>query len=208
MPSPLVKDKAEEEELKVFNDGIRPREIGGLGLLTKDQMEKILRDNRIWEERDQGELDSIRSKILLNINKLKSAKNNKEFYKYYDEIKVLRVKEAELSSKYDYYLNRTVDARAHQARLMYLISSCIYDENNNKIWKSYEEFKNEEDLEKLNLITEAAKQALCLFYGIDVDLLGQPEDKILKEREDKQRKEKEQLKKSKDKSEKPAVIKQ
>ena len=208
MPSPLVKDKAEEEELKVFNDGIRPREIGGLGLLTKDQMEQILRDNKIWDEKDQEELDSIRSKILLLIDKLKSAKNNKEFYKYYDEIKILRTKEADLSSKYDYYLNRTVDARAHQARLMYLVSNCVYDENNKKVWASYEEFKNEEDAEKLDLVTEAAKQALCLFYGIDVNLLGQPEDKVLHDRENKQKKIKEdQLKKLDNKSEKTTVAK-
>ena len=181
-PTPRIREMADEEEVKVFSDGLRPKDLGGQGLLTQEQMEKILKDNKIWGDEDQKNLDDIRAKITDLLDKLGKEKGSKKFEKIYNKIKEYRNKEQTLLSKYDYYFSRTVDARARNARLMYLVANCVINEDGSKVWNTFDDFKSEEDFD---LITEATKQALSFFLGLDVDILNYPEDKLLQERQNK-----------------------
>ena len=179
-PTPKIREEADEEEVKVFSDGLRPKELGGKGLLTQEQMEKILRDNKIWGDEEQKALDEVRARIVELLDKLEKEKGTKKFNKIYAKIKEERQKEQDLLSKYDYYFSRTVDARARNAKLMYLIANCIRNEDGTRIWPTFDDFKAEEDFE---FVTEATKQAMSFFLNIDIDIFTYPEDKLLQEME-------------------------
>lgn len=180
LPTPRIREEADEEEVKVFSDGLRPKDLGGKGLLTQEQMEKILRDNKIWGDDEQRALDDVRVKIAELLDKLEKEKGSKKFEKIYTKIKEYRNKEQALLSKYDYYFSRTVDARARNARLMYLVASCIRNEDGSKVWNNFDDFKQEEDFD---FVGEATRQAMSFFLNLDVDILTYPEDRLFQERQ-------------------------
>jgi len=174
-PTPKIIETAEEEENKVFSKLFRQ-----LGILTRKEMEDELEKRGLWTKEERDKLNKIRREIDDSITELAKATDKKKERKIYQKIKRLREKENELTSKYDEYFGRTVEARAENARLMSLISSCVLYEDGTPVWKSVSDFQAETDME---LVSKATSKFLSVSMGVEVDSFELLEDQILKRKE-------------------------
>lgn len=133
------------------------------GLISVDDMRKIIKDRKIISDADQKKLSSFKSKLgaqkilLAKTTKVKANQDRikKAIHELEYNIKAIEYKER---SKF----SMTAETKAEEAKLLYLCWSHCYNFDTDKLyWTIYSDFTNESDLKfRERLVSE-----FILFYS-------------------------------------------
>lgn len=180
-PTAAQLNEAQLVASKTFSRLINVKE-DGVGLLVRAKLDKFLKDNNIWTEQDDKELASLDEKIKkkekqLKTGKYKTAEAKLNGRKLALEISDLRAERNNAASKKNEYNKHTVEEIADDARMNYLISSCLFHENGERMFESVDEYM--ENLDKAH-VAEATTKFYSIFYNVDEDWYKKlPENQFL-----------------------------
>jgi len=160
-PSPKVIREAKMENTKSFTEAIKR------GIYTKKKLELVLKS---------GEINVIEDYIIKRtelLNQYNLAKDQSELTNSPEELETYanlltiykqRVIQEDLSMN-NVFAN-TADQIAEEDKINFLTSELIVDEFGNKLWKSTEDFLNDNNFELLEL---CKYQVICWTYGLSPD---------------------------------------
>ena len=154
------------------------RLLNNKGLLRK-KLAGYLREQNLWDDKKQKELEDLQKVIAENEYKLHKGKIKLNDAKEIAlSIKRDRLKQAILLSAYNEYDNMTVEGQCDNIRFNYLVSACtVYSNNKERYFKSYEDYITSEDPNSAIIASKYAQE----FYGVNDDFDSNlPENKFLK----------------------------
>ncbi len=151
--------------------------------MMKSQLWDYMRNQGIWNDERQKELDEVVNFINNTVKELNKGKNGK--YKSLSEarqaainIRLSRVLQRNLLSQYTELENLTIEGLSEQANFDYLMSVCIYDENGNRKLSSIEEYFDVAGEEIIKLC--AVELSYFIYSGFDKNWESTlPENKFL-----------------------------
>lgn len=139
-------------------------------LKTRDEMEKILAQRGIWSSENDKEIDKLQEAVSDSLEKVVRSKNDEEHKKAWEEVQEHRLKIQSIVTKRELYMANTIEAKAEEIRISYLISKTISDENDNLVWKSYEDINNDNRTEIINTIIG---EYIFFLNGVESNFLEQ-----------------------------------
>lgn len=173
-PSSLDQREGQKVYNRAFTDAIKTQSI------VRAKMEDVLREQGLWDDSKQGELDNLQSQVSEKEKTLaKGGFKLKDAKSVALDIRNLREKIRDLISVRTTLDSNTAEGQADNARFNYLVSACV-------VYKNKEEnryFTNLDDY--LTRITDPAAikgaQVLAnMIYGLDNDYeKNLPENKFL-----------------------------
>lgn len=162
-PTNAEKRKADLEYAKTFSD------LLDSGIKTNREMEKLLRERKIWTEEDDKAIEEKDREIqghLLLLSKTKTKSKREEIRK---KIAQLREELFALHQEKQAFLTNTVESKAEEARFAYLIHACTYNaDTDERVWKTVEDFNNEENQEG---VVQVIYQFMTFLRGLPADFL-------------------------------------
>jgi len=163
-PTPEETRRADWQYSKIFNEAILD------GIPTQKQMEDLLREKGIWTNKDDKELDCLKAELDNTHAQLSEKKNGRKKSKEL-KLKISKIRQEliEKQSQKQRYLSNTVEMKADEARLNYLIHTCVETEAGEKIWNTYSDFQNERDHEST---TKIIYEFLTFINNIDLEKLA------------------------------------
>jgi hypothetical protein len=177
-PSTIVMSQAQRIGAKAWTDCVRE------GIMTKKELEKFMKEQNIWDEsKDKEQKDIIQN--ISNLEKqlyIGGSKGGKlkasEGKDIAVKMRIERNKLRDLIADKISLEQNTAESISDNSRFDYLVSSCTFYENGNKVYNSLEEYKERADSE----ISFAAATALAsMLYSVDKDFEAKlPENKFLK----------------------------
>jgi len=178
-PNNAIMSQAQRVGAKAWTDCVRE------GIMTKKELEKFMKEQGIW---DDGK-DEEQKKIVKDISDLEKKlfvsgadKTSKLRASEGKEIAIeMRVKRNELRDLIAERMSleqNTAESISDNSRFDFLVASCTFYENGNKVYNSLEDYKERADGE----IGFAAATALAsMLYAVDKDFEAKlPENKFLK----------------------------
>jgi hypothetical protein len=178
-PNNALMSQAQRVGAKAWTDCVRE------GIMTKKELEKFMKEQGIW---DDGK-DEEQKKIVKTISDLEKKlfvsgadKTSKLRASEGKEIAIeMRVKRNELRDLISERMSleqNTAESISDNSRFDFLVSSCTFYENGNKVYNSLEDYRERSDGE----IGFAAATALAsMLYAVDKDFEAKlPENKFLK----------------------------
>lgn len=176
-PSPKDSSDAQLYSSKIFNEARKN------GAILKIKLQEYLMEQGIWTQEKQTKLLDIVTKMVEIEENLAKGKNGKfktksEAKKAALELRVLRYEQNSLLMETRDLESYTVEGQAENAKFDYLCSICILDVNQNRIFKSIDEYYENADEE---YVKKCAEELSYLLYP-DVDREWQkklPENKFL-----------------------------
>lgn len=178
-PQSAVMSQAQRVSAKAWTDCVRD------GIMTKKELSKFMKEQGIWDKGKDVEQDKISSEIIALEKKLYVGDGKNAKVKASDAKNIaidMRKKRNELreliAEKMSLEQN-TAEAISDNARFEFLVSSCTFYENGNKVYNSIDDYTEQSDGE----IAFAAATALAqMMYSIDKDFEANlPENKFLKQ---------------------------
>lgn len=178
-PNNVILSQAQRVGAKAWTDCVRD------GIMTKKELEKFMKEQGIW---DDGK-DEEQKKIVQEISDLEKQlyvgganKGSKLRASEGKEIAIkMRIKRNELRDLIAERMSleqNTAESISDNARFDFLVASCTYYENGNKVYNSLEEYKEKADNEVGFL---AASTLASMLYSVDKDFEAKlPENKFLK----------------------------
>lgn len=170
---PSAEDEAQArlQQSKVFNKALEG------GACLKSQLNKILKQRKIWDENDDKEVKELSEKIEANVAKLdEGGFEIMEARKLAIETNDLRMKLINKMSILREHNTFTAEGQADDAYFDTLVSLCCYNEDGEKIFKSYEDYLNHATEERSQFL---AKELSGIIYG-NLDYIKDfPENKFL-----------------------------
>lgn len=175
----VSKPKAEDEaqarlkQSKVFNEALQG------GACLKSQLNKVLRERKVWDESDQKEVDELSKKVEDNIEKLNEGGFDiMEARELAIQSYNLRMALLEKLSIIREHNSLTAEGQADDAYFDALVARCCFKEDGSKVFKSYEDYISKS---KEPYASFLAKELSTLIYG-DLDYIKEfPENKFLQE---------------------------
>jgi hypothetical protein len=178
-PSTTIMSQAQRVGAKAWTDCVRE------GIMTKKELEKFMKEQDIWDEsKDKEQKDIIQT--ISNLEKQLyvggSSKSGKlkasEGKDIAVQMRIQRNKLRDLIADKISLEQNTAESISDNSRFDFLVSSCTYYENGNKVYNNLEEYKERADSE----ISFAAATALAsMLYSVDKDFEAKlPENKFLK----------------------------
>ena len=161
----------------VYNKKFAELLENGGGLLRKKLSNK-LRQEGLWDDERQKELEQLQKSIADKEYKLHKGKMKlSEGKKLALSIKEDRVKQSILLTSYTEYDNITIEGQSDNARFNYLVSQCtVYNTTKKKYFDSYESFLSSSEQAAIDSATNYASE----FYGLDENFeQSLPENKFL-----------------------------
>lgn len=147
----------------------------------REELYDILRKRGFWNDEKQKELEKLKEEIAKREKvfeeggvELEEAKQ-KAF-----ETRLLRMQLLTLTIKEREYDDHTVDAKADNAYFDALVAECVYDEEGNKIFSSYQDYEDNKDEEYASTCARALGNMLFDVDSFEKEL---PENKFLLEYE-------------------------
>jgi chorismate mutase len=141
---------------------------------TNREMEEFIKKHNLWTKSDEDRISEIREEInkqLVILSKMDTAKNIEMIE---NKINELRDELFGLQQERQRYFNNTAEAKADEAKMSFLIFKCTEHADKEKpVWKTYEDFKDEEDQMTVNAIVY---QFLTFINGLPADFLADPSD--------------------------------
>lgn len=116
------------------------------GIMTQEQMKDFLMEHKVWTEEDEKEEQEITKKIAdLEVEIFRGSPRKKkvtleEGRKKSLEMRELRSRYANLLSERQSYESNTAENIADNARFDFLVSECTFNEDNTKVYNSYEDY--------------------------------------------------------------------
>lgn len=168
-PTNAEKRRADIEYSKAFS------ELLDTGIKTNKEMEKILRDRGIWGDEEERLVSETELEINKNLLLLKKAKTKKRKEELRKTLSDLRQKLFDLQQQKQSFFQQTVESKAEEARFGYFLYCCTSNAETNKpLWKTFEEFQEEENQAGVLDITY---QFMTFVRGLPADFLEHlPED--------------------------------
>lgn len=167
MPTTRDENIAEMEQSRVFGMAIDN------GVRVAEALNNALKEQGLWNDEKEKELEEIYRRLRENELKLKSGKDGEKHLRKIEgkEIAVQmindRAKVDELTSVRTRMLSYTAEGMAQNAKFNCLVSLCtVYNDGRGKYFKSLEDYKNranDEDAET------AAQKFYELYYGFKDD---------------------------------------
>lgn len=148
------------------------------GCFLRSKLDKIMRDQGLWDDNMQKEVDEINKRILENTRKLKRGKIELDDARKL-AIEIRRDRNASLTK-----LAKTRELEAYSAEgqsdnagFDYLVSVCTVDEQGKPIFSSVEDYLEKADED---LASKAAAELGRLVYGLDPEWENKlPENEFL-----------------------------
>ena len=150
------------------------------GALLKQSLDNILREQGLWDDNKQQELDEINEKIEKNLLKLKKGGIKlSEARDLAIDVRVLRMQKHRLLVEVNAYDDYTAESQSDNAKFDYLVSVCIKDEEGNKYFKDVEDYQSSADQP---FVIDCARKLASMMYGLDENWEENlPENKFLKQ---------------------------
>jgi hypothetical protein len=173
--------KENQEAQKIYNKAFRDAIDNGAYL--RECMEKILREQGIWNNEDDIQSEKYRKTIIELEDKLRAGGIKKS------EAKTIALDLADarngllqLKSKFNSLESMTAQSQADNKRFMYLVSVClVYNDTGKPYFKDVDSFVNRLDADD-EVADKGIKNLIALMYGHNSDYESQREEnKFLKE---------------------------
>lgn len=125
------------------------RKLVALGLLTIPEMRNVINRNKLLPDGFYPEVGSVEAKIKASEKARELTGDKTHRFLLDQEIESLREKLKELKSQEEHILENTVEIKAEEVRLNYLVSRCTLcgDEFDSRIWPKYEDYCNDKNRE-------------------------------------------------------------
>lgn len=173
-PGPREEGDAKLESSKRFSEALES------GACLREQLQKTLIKKGVWEDGDDKKLEDYTKSIQDNLKVIDSGGIDVyEARKLAIEIGKARFKMVNLLGKLREHDQYTVEGQADNAYFDSLVSSCCYNEDGSKLFKSYADYieKSKEEYS-----VACAKKLGSMVYGINDDFYKSlPENKFLQE---------------------------
>jgi hypothetical protein len=121
------------------------------GLLSISELEVLIKKRNLFTEEDEDELEELKTQkfaqeaILSKTTKVKARQD-----RLLDIISKLDDKIYALESKRTSKLSMSAEAKAEEERALYVCWACVFDENLERHWPTFEDLLNEKNLELRN----------------------------------------------------------
>lgn len=174
MPSNEDYREADKVHNRAFADALEAKAIVRL------KLERVLRDQGLWDDDRQARLKATQSEILNLERKICKEGNIKlsEAKKIALDIKRKRIELKEILSERTELESMTAESQADNARFNFLISRCVvYNDSKKLYFKDYADYINQLNTE---VAQKAANTLVKLLFGT-TDESDLPENKFLKE---------------------------
>lgn len=177
-PNNVTLSQAQRIGAKAWTDCVRD------GIMTKKELEKFMKEQGIWDDgkdKEQKaiveEISSLEKRLFVGSQghtKLKASEGKEIAIK-------MRMKRAELRDLIAERISleqNTAESISDNARFDYLVSSCAFYENGQKVYNSLDEYQSRADAEPAFTI---ASTLAAMLYSVDKDFESKlPENKFLK----------------------------
>lgn len=177
-PNSVTLSQAQRVGAKAWTDCVRD------GIMTKKELEKFMKEQGIWDDGKDKEQKSIVEEISSLEKQLYISSQGHKKLKASEgkEIAIrMRMRRAELRDLIAERISleqNTAEAISDNARFDYLVSSCTFYENGQKVYNSLEEYQSRADVEPA---FTAATTLASMLYSVDKDFEAKlPENKFLK----------------------------
>lgn len=178
-PTNQVSKRAEIYESKVWNEAIQD------GVLTKKELEIVMKKRGIWNKDKELEEKEIRNAIARMEKQLYqgggSSKKKMKLSAGRDlciQIRRERIKLRNLISEKISLEEKTADEIAQNAKFDFLVANCTFHKNGQKVYKDFEDYQNRSS-DRISL--EAAALLSKLLYDFDFSFEEEfAENKFLK----------------------------
>ena len=172
-PTSIDENKARLQQSRTFNEALVN------GAVLKVQLQKVLKDRGIWDEKDDEYLKDISEKLESNLSKLEEGGIDiMEARKLAIETNKLRMEVVSKLSILRENNSLTAEGQADDAYFDCLVANCCYKEDGTKVFKDYQHYisqSSEEYAKKL------AQELFELVHGGTDYLKELPENKFLLE---------------------------
>jgi hypothetical protein len=115
------------------------------GAMLKSQLFDYMREQKLWDDNKQKQLDEAIYTIAINTKELAAGKNGK-FKKLSDarkaaiDVKIARITHRQLLQEYTSLEGMTIDGIADQAHFDHLVFSCVYNEEGNRVFATLDDY--------------------------------------------------------------------
>lgn len=176
-PNNIVASQAQRVAAKAWTDCVRD------GIMTKKELEKFMKEHGVWTDGKDIEQKNIIEQITALEQELyiggKNAKMKASDGKGIAiKMRIKRNELRELISEKISMEQNTAESIADNARFDYLVASCTFYANGDKVYSNLEDYKDKSDSE---LAFGAATALAGMLYSVDKDFESKlPENKFLK----------------------------
>lgn len=178
-PNNALMSQAQRVGAKAWTDCVRE------GIMTKKELEKFMKEQGIWDDgKDEEqkkivkEISDLEKKLFVSGADKTSKLRASEGKEIAIEMRVKRNELRDLIAERMSLEQNTAESISDNSRFDFLVSSCTFYENGNKVYNSLEDYRERADGE----IGFAAATALAsMLYAVDKDFEAKlPENKFLK----------------------------
>jgi hypothetical protein len=177
-PSSSVISQAQRVGAKAWTDCVRD------GIMTKKELEKFMKEQGIWDEGKDEEQKKVIQEIANLERSLYVSGNAGKKLKASEGKNIaiqMRIKRNELrdliAEKMSLEQN-TAESISDNVRFDYLVASCTYYENGQKVYNDLDDYKERSDDQ---IAFSAASSLASMMYSVDKDFEAKlPENKFLK----------------------------
>ena len=163
-PSNEVISMAERHRAKVFNQCLMD------GIMTRPELEKMMNERGLWSKDKDAKHDELTSKIV-NLEKDLYVGDGKKADRKLDQgkdiaiqIRRLRIELRDLITQKVSLEENTAESLADNAKFDFLVASCTYHENGEKVYKNISEY-NDKSADAVSF--SAAAKLAEMMYSID-----------------------------------------
>lgn len=154
------------------------------GLMDKKQMINFLESKGVWSKEKQNKEDAYKKKIYdLEVELYRGTPGKKRMTLAEGKAKALEIKKLRneyislITDRQEYEAN-TANAMADNARFDFLVSQCVFTEDGQKVYNSYEEYQQKSDED---LAYTAASTLAQMLYDLEEDFAKKlPENQFLR----------------------------
>ena len=179
-PTPKIEAEANMESSKVFARLIKQKNPdGSAAFLLRSQLNDYLAKAGVYSEQDLDDLTVFSERIKEIEEALsKGGKKKSEGKALAIELKRIRIAMYALLLKQAEYDKNTVEHYADNARMDYLVTKCIRFEGGGEIFKSVEDYENDEIMQKV--LADPIRDLAAIVSSYDPDFeKNLPENKFL-----------------------------
>lgn len=152
------------------------------GITTTAEMTDILMRRGIIGPEFEQRSNELADELAAKVEALRSATNSEEKAEIAVQVAISREELFQWNQRLNAPLGNTCEQISDDARLEFLTSRLIVDENGNKVWEDYDSYLTEKEQ---SLAQQARFEVMLYLQGLDSDFLDNtPEALAMKELED------------------------
>lgn len=140
-PNQAVLSKAELVYRKAYSSAFRDE------IITNAEVEKLLRERGLWDEKEQAKQEEIRQQIFELEERLKDEGiSDEEGVNICNTLDLLRLSVLEANSIYQSIADNTCETIAKEAQNGFLCSECVVEnKTGNRVYKNVDDYRNRLD---------------------------------------------------------------